>query len=37
MIAGFDAKEITRVVHLGPSHVYNSRSSISKKLEIPKE
>ena len=37
MMAGFDAKEIARVMNLSPSHVYNSRSHIRRKLEIPKE
>jgi len=37
MIAGFDAKEIARVMNLSPSHIYNSRSNIRRKLEIPKE
>lgn len=37
MIAGLDAKEIARVLKLSPSHIYNSRSNIRRKLEIPKE
>jgi DNA-binding CsgD family transcriptional regulator len=37
MMAGFDAKEIARVMNLSPSHIYNSRSNIRRKLEIPKE
>ena len=37
MIAGLDAKEIARVLNLSPSHIYNSRSNIRRKLEIPKE
>jgi DNA-binding CsgD family transcriptional regulator len=37
MIAGFEAKEIARVMNLSASHIYNSRSNIRRKLEIPKE
>lgn len=37
MIAGLDAKEIARILNLSPSHIYNSRSNIRRKLEIPKE
>lgn len=36
LISGFDAKEIARMLKVSPSHVYNSRSHIRRKLDIPR-
>ena len=36
LISGFDAKEIARMLKVSPSHVYNSRSHIRRKMDIPR-
>lgn len=35
--SGFDAKEISRSLDMAPEYIYNLRSRIRKKLQIPKE
>lgn len=37
LIGGFDAKETARMLQVTPSHVYNMRSAIRIKLDIPRE
>ena len=37
MLAGFGAKEIARLLKVGPAHIYNARSKIRQKLDIPKD
>jgi DNA-binding CsgD family transcriptional regulator len=37
LIGGFDAKETARMLKVTPSHVYNMRSAIRIKLNIPRE
>lgn len=36
LLAGFEAKEIARMMKVSPPYIYNSRSHIRRKLEIPK-
>jgi len=37
MLARFDAKEIARIMKVSPAYIYNSRSKIRQKLEIPRD
>ena len=36
LLSGFEAKEIARMMKVSPPYIYNSRSHIRRKLEIPK-